>query len=101
MALSGFEYIHDYFNKKVLSILLFKIYGLNPTKHIDLSNTVLSYKLGKSLPWLLKKLLIVSNMLNTYDPGPLLLPSVAAQFVLVITASGRMVTEKEVQMNEK
>lgn len=50
MTLSGFEYIHNSCNKKVLSILLLKIYGLNPTEYIDLSSTIPSYKLGKFTP---------------------------------------------------
>lgn len=50
MTLSGFEYILNSCNKKVLSILLLKIYGLNSTEYINLSSTILRYKLGKVTP---------------------------------------------------
>lgn len=50
MTLSEFEYIHNSCNKKVLSILLLYMYALNPIKYIDLSSTILSYRLGKVTP---------------------------------------------------
>jgi len=50
MTLSRFEYIHNSCNKIVLSILLLKIDGLNPTEYIDLNSTMLSHKLGKVTP---------------------------------------------------
>lgn len=50
MTLSGLKYIHSTCNKKVLSIFLLKIYGLNPTEYIGLSITNLIYKLGTVTP---------------------------------------------------
>lgn len=50
MTLSGLKYIHSTCNKKVLSIFLLKIYGLNPTEYIGLSITNLIYKLGIVIP---------------------------------------------------
>lgn len=95
MTLSGFEYILNSCNKKVL---LLRIYGLNPTEYIDLSSTIPVTKWEKSLLWLQKKLLFVNNMLIWVR---LHLPSAAAQFVAFITAPGRKVTERGEQMNIK
>lgn len=96
-----FEYISNPCYKKVLSILLLRIHRLNPTEYIELSSTILVTKWEKSLLLLQKKLLVVNNMLNTYDLDPLHLPSAAAQHVTFITARGRKVTERGEQMNIK